>query len=130
LVSFPDDFIDFLASVCVAQFDGYKRPRVGSLSAKSPWVRDKKVARLESYEDRARKKDGQSLLVCHPDAMAKKAKKRLGKSKRNITEWGIGQPLAFPQAKNLTVTDRLAQETVEEAMRGPLGIKRARRKKK
>jgi hypothetical protein len=62
--------------------------------------------------------------------MAKKAKKRLGKSKRKSTEWGIGQPLAFPQAKNLTATDRLAQETVEKAMRGPVKMQRGKRRKK
>jgi hypothetical protein len=76
------------------------------------------------------KNDGQSLWVCHPNTMAKKAKKRIGKSKRKSTEWGVGQPLAFPQVKNLTATERLAKEVVEEAMRGPVKLTRQKRKKK
>jgi hypothetical protein len=62
--------------------------------------------------------------------MAKIAKKRIGTSKRKSTEWGIGQPLAFPKAKNLTAIDRLAQEAVEEGMRGTFKPKREKRKKK
>jgi hypothetical protein len=62
--------------------------------------------------------------------MAKKAKRRTGKSKRRVTDWGIGQPLAFPKAKNLTAIDRLATEVVEEAMRGPFTPTRQKRKKK
>ena len=62
--------------------------------------------------------------------MAKKAKKRIGRSKRKATDWGIGQPLAFPKVKILTDTERLAKEVVEEAMRGPIKPKRQKRKKK
>jgi len=72
----------------------------------------------------------QRLWLCHSDGMANKARKRIGKSKRKSTEWGIGQPLAFPKVKNLTGIDRLAQEVVEEAMRGPFKPKREKRKKK
>jgi hypothetical protein len=62
--------------------------------------------------------------------MAKIAKKRIGTSKRKSTEWGVGQPLVFPQVKHLTDTDRLAQEVVEEAIRSPFKLKREKRKKK
>jgi hypothetical protein len=62
--------------------------------------------------------------------MAKKAKKRIATSKRKATDWSIGQPLVFPQVKNLTDNDRLAQEIVEEIIRRPFKSKREKRKKK
>jgi hypothetical protein len=50
--------------------------------------------------------------------------------KRQITDWNIGQPLAFPQKKARTAINRLAREAVEEAKRGPLILKLRKRKKK
>ena len=62
--------------------------------------------------------------------MAKKAKKRIAKSKKKATDWSIGQPLVFPQVKTLTDHDRLAQKVVEEAIRYPFKPKREKRKRK
>jgi hypothetical protein len=62
--------------------------------------------------------------------MTKQAKKRIANSKRKTTDWSIGQPLVFPQIKNLTENDRLAQEVVGEAIRHPFKSKREKRKKK
>jgi hypothetical protein len=62
--------------------------------------------------------------------MAKRAKKTPRRSKRKSTDWGVGQPLAFPQVKNLTALDRLAHQAVEESLRGPFKLKQEKRKKK
>jgi len=59
-----------------------------------------------------------------------KAKTRTRKPKRQITDWNIGQPLAFPQKKTRTAVNHLAREAVAEAMRGPFRSKRQKRKKK
>jgi hypothetical protein len=58
-----------------------------------------------------------------------KAKTRTRTPKRQITDWNIGQPLAFPQKKTRAAVNRLAREAVAEAMRGPFKLKRPKRKK-
>jgi hypothetical protein len=60
--------------------------------------------------------------------MAKKAKKKPPRRKAKITEWGVGQPLAFPPSR--TEFERLAREAVEEAILGPFRRKPQKRKKK
>jgi hypothetical protein len=57
-------------------------------------------------------------------------KTRTRKPKRQITDWNIGQPLAFPQKKTRTAINRLAREAVAEGMRGPFKLPRQKRKKK
>jgi hypothetical protein len=61
--------------------------------------------------------------------MANRAKKRAAGPKRKSTDWNIGQPLAFPPKSN-PIINRLAKEAVEEAVRGPLNLKRQKRKKR
>ena len=56
------------------------------------------------------------------------AGKRIRRSKS--TEWTLGQPLAFPLKLNRSEFERLAEEAVKEAARGPFKRKRAKRKKK
>jgi hypothetical protein len=56
------------------------------------------------------------------------AKKQTGQSLLKSTEWNVGQPLAFPPAR--TGIKRVAQEAVDEAMRGPFHLSRGKRKKK
>jgi hypothetical protein len=58
--------------------------------------------------------------------MAKKAKKKTGKRKSKSTDWSLGQPLVFPEKKNLTDINLLAREVVEAAIGEPL---RKRRRK-
>jgi hypothetical protein len=58
------------------------------------------------------------------------ARKQTRKSRRNRTEWNLGQPLAFPPKKDRADFERLAREAVEEAMSGPFRPKRQKRKKK
>lgn len=60
--------------------------------------------------------------VCHDHSMAKKPRKR---AMLKTTEWNVGQPLAFPQARN--AIQRLAREAVSEAMRGPFSSKRKKK---
>jgi hypothetical protein len=60
--------------------------------------------------------------------MAKVKKKTL---RMRSTDWGVGQPLAFPAAKPQVNIERLAREAVEEGLRGPIRAKkRVKRKKK
>jgi hypothetical protein len=54
--------------------------------------------------------------------MARKAKKKASKRQMS-TEWGVGQPLAFPSKKSASSINRLAQEVVEKGMRGPFSPK-------
>jgi hypothetical protein len=57
-------------------------------------------------------------------------KTRTRKPKRQITDWNIGQPLAFPRRKSAAVIERLAREAVAEGMKGPFKLPRQKRKKK
>jgi hypothetical protein len=59
-----------------------------------------------------------------------KAKSRTRKPKRQITDWNVGQPLAFPHRKSAAVFERLAREAVAEGMSGPVKLKRLKLKKK
>jgi hypothetical protein len=43
------------------------------------------------------------LCICYAVSMAKKEKKPAVKPKQKSTEWGVGQPLAFPTKKIPTV---------------------------
>jgi hypothetical protein len=72
---------------------------------------------------------GYNILKGTPENMAK-AKTRTRKRKRQITDWNIGQPLAFPRRKSAAVIERLAREAVAEGMKGPFKLPRQRRKKK
>ena len=62
--------------------------------------------------------------------MAKQAKTTPRTSNRKSTEWGIGQPLAFPPTKTLANVDRLAREVAEETMRASFTPKPQKPKKK
>lgn len=46
------------------------------------------------------------------------------------TEWNVGQPMMFPAVKTQPGIKSLAQEAVEEGLRGPFRAKRAKQKKK
>jgi hypothetical protein len=63
----------------------------------------------------------------HPMA---KTKTKTTKAKRQITDWNIGQPLAFPRRKSAAVIERLAREAVAEGMSGPFKLPQRKRKKK
>jgi len=63
--------------------------------------------------------------VCHAEDMAKKQTKQ---TSTTITEWRVGQPLAWPVSAS--GIKRAAREAVNEAMRGPFNPKREKRKKK
>jgi hypothetical protein len=56
------------------------------------------------------------------------AKKQMKRTMLKATDWNVGQPLAFPQARN--GIQRLAREAVNEAVRGPFSSRREKRKKK
>jgi hypothetical protein len=58
--------------------------------------------------------------------MVRKAKRK----RETSTEWGVGQPLAFPSKKSAAAINRVTQEVIEEAMQGPFSSKRQKRKKK
>jgi len=62
-----------------------------------------------------------AAYLCHTECMTNKSRKPIVKS----TEWRIGQPLDFPQAHSAPL-----REAVNEPMRGQVGSKRQRQKKK
>jgi hypothetical protein len=50
------------------------------------------------HHQRAKNNDKDSSL-CDHIGMAKKTKKKNGKSKEKSTDWALGQPLVFPKKK-------------------------------
>jgi hypothetical protein len=55
-------------------------------------------------------------------------KKQTRRTMLKSTDWNVGQPLAFPQARN--GIKRLAHDAVNEAVGAPFSSKREKRKKK
>jgi hypothetical protein len=130
----------------LAQLDGYKRGLVNSLTGNLQRFGFERAAKVETLQEIIDEmgevlaeatiprplQTGYNSGWKEPLAtqIMAKAKTRTRKPKRQITDWNIGQPLAFPQKKNRAPINRLAREAVAEAMRGPFKLKRPQRKKK
>jgi len=117
----------------LAQLDGYKRPLVSSLSGNLQRFGMERVQKTESLQeiiaDMSEPADtfrftlgGETVsFLCHAAPMGRK------QTKAKPTPWNIGQPLTFPVIRPRI--QRIANQTVDEAMRGPFQGKRSKRKK-